>query len=105
MYNTTNLVCSVGGSTPSKGKRFSSSTLAIPAVEPKQPPSQRVLGWGEVKRQEREADNSRPSSAEVSVWSYTSTSTAACLDGVMLNEAQEQLCFTVSNNLLKKLAT
>ena len=60
---------------------------------------------GEVKRQEREADNSRPSSAEVSVWSYTSTSAAACLDGVMLNEAQEQLCFTVSNSLLEKLAT
>jgi hypothetical protein len=66
---------------------FLSTTASRTALEPTQPPIQWVpgaLSLG-VKRPEREADNSPPSSAEVkSTWSYTSTPPIR-LHGVVLS--------------------
>jgi hypothetical protein len=63
----------------SAGLQAASSGVRDPALGPTHPPIQ-WISWAlslEVKRPRREADDSPPSSAEVSnAWSYTSTSNA-----------------------------
>jgi len=67
------------------------TTTSRPALEPTQPPIQRVQGAPPtpgVKQPGREADHSPPSSAEVkNVWSYTST--PPIHQGVVLNQARD----------------
>jgi hypothetical protein len=62
------------GSIPGRGRIFFFAISSKPALEPTQPPIKWV--WGalspELERPEREADGSRPSSAEINAWSYTS---------------------------------
>jgi hypothetical protein len=62
--------------------------VSRPALGPTQPPIQWVpgaLSLG-VKRPEREADHSSPTSAEVSAWSYTSTPQYALMAWRSINE-------------------
>jgi hypothetical protein len=63
-------------SSPGRGKIFLLSTSSRPALELTHPPIHWVRGALSpgVKRSEREADHSPPSSAEVkNTWMYTST--------------------------------
>jgi hypothetical protein len=57
----------IGGSSPSRGWKFSLTTASIPALGPYQPPIQWVPGTLSlgVRRPGRKADHSPPSSAEV----------------------------------------
>jgi len=68
--------------------------LGLPALGPTQTPIQWVSGarslW--VQRQEREADHSPPSSAEVkNTWRYTLTPSISLHGAVLIYKAQRQL--------------
>jgi hypothetical protein len=73
-------------SSPSRSKRFFSSKVSRPALQPTQPPIEWVPGVLNpgVKQQEREAYHSTQSSAEVKNDGAKSL-LPICLDGMVLN--------------------
>jgi hypothetical protein len=84
----------VGVRVPVGSNIFLFSTSSRPVPGPTQPHIQWVPGALSpgVKRPEREADNSPPSSAEVKkTWIYTSTPTYAFMAWCLISQAQGQL--------------